>query len=84
MGTHLAKEQNTMSLPSKFVVDQQFHRVLSFKERVQILFGFNIRADFAVMVDRKRGARAKCLIKLTREATAEDQQRSNAIEDATL
>lgn len=70
-----------MNLPSKFVVDQQFHRVLTFKERLKILFGYNLRADFATMVDRKRGVMAKCEIKLTKEASAEDQKRENAVRE---
>ena len=70
-----------MHLPNKFVVDQQFHRVLTWKERWMIFLGYNLQADCTTVVHMRKGAAGKCIIRLTRQATAEDQMRTNAVSD---
>ena len=69
-------------LPNKFVVEQRFHRRLSFKERLLILCGYNLQADSTTQVVMKNGsARARLVIRLTKQITAEDQARSDALEE---
>lgn len=70
-------------LPSRFVSESTFHRVLTRKERWLILLGYNLRVDNSVAVDRKRGdVGAKCVVNLTKNIDPNDEARDDADRNA--
>ena len=76
--------QPVQKLPSRFVHEATFHRVLTWKERWLILIGYNLRIDSSVAVDRKRGdVGAKCVVNLTKVIDPGEQARESA-SDSTL
>ena len=71
--------QPVQKLPARFVAEHSFHRALTFKERLLILIGYNLRMKTAVAVDRKRGdVGAKCEVTLTKNIDPSDEARDEA------
>lgn len=59
-------------LPSRFTVEFEEFKTLTFKERLQILLGYNLRVCSKVMVDRRNeSVKAGSTVWLTKETTAQ-------------
>lgn len=65
-------------LPNLMVVEFESHRKLSWKERLQILLGYNLLTKVKVLVDRRHtNVRGKAEVHLTKAVDATEQIRED-------
>ena len=70
-------------MPNRFIVDFDGFRKLTRRERLKILFGWNLHTKTTVLVDRRNHVtpvKGRCDVSLTKERDAEGQVKEHITE----